>query len=140
LIRTWGKIALAAIALLLLLSLVLGGQSRLLEQRMNVPMDGRERSVTLGPVTLTRPHQLVAIRASAPDIENEWIDLDYSLVNRATQASYDAYGLAEHYSGRDSDGPWTEGNRTPTVKIAAVPAGTYDLVVDVTGNVWTGGS
>ena len=31
----------------------------------------------------------------------------YSLVNRQSQASYDAYGLAEHYSGRDSDGPWT---------------------------------
>ena len=78
--------------------------------------------------------------ASAPDVENEWIDLDYSLVNRSTQASYDAYGLVEHYSGSDSDGPWTEGDRSKTIKIAAVPAGTYDLVVDYGGNVWTGSS
>jgi hypothetical protein len=140
LLRTSAKIGLAAIAFLLLLSLVLGGQSRLLEQTLDVPMDGRERTVTLGPVTLTRPHQIVAVEARAPNIENEWVDLDYSLVDRKTQASYDAYGLAEHYSGRDSDGPWTEGSRGKTVKIAGVPAGTYDLVVDYTGTVWTGSS
>jgi hypothetical protein len=140
LIRTWGKIGLAAAAFLLLLSLVLGGHSRLLEQRLDVPMDGRARTATLGPVTLTRAHQIVAIEADAPDVENQWIDLDYSLVDRKTQASYDAYGLVEHYSGRDSDGPWTEGSRHTTIKIAAVPAGTYDLVVDYTGTVWTGSS
>jgi hypothetical protein len=134
------KIGLAAIAFLLLVSFIFSGGTTLLDRTLSVPMDGQSRSVTLGPVQVSRAHQLVAIRAEAPRIENQWVDLDYSLVDRKTQASYDAYGLAEHYSGRDSDGPWAEGSRSKTVKIASVPAGTYDLVVDYTGNLWTGGS
>ena len=75
-----------------------------------------------------------------PGLDNAWVDLDYALVNRQTQESYQAYGLAERYSGSDSEGPWTEGDRGATVKLAAVPRGTYDLVVDYKGNRWTGGS
>jgi hypothetical protein len=139
-LRSALKIGLAALALLLVYSAMLGGGATLLDRTIAVPMDGQSRSVTLGPIQVNRPHQLVAIRAQAPGIENQWVDIDYSLVDRRTQASYDAYGLAEHYSGSDSDGPWSEGSRAKTVKIAAVPAGTYDLVVDYTGNVWTGGT
>ena len=140
LIKIWGKIGLGAIAFLLLLSIVFGGQTTLTTQQLSVPMDGKTRTATIGPVAVNRAHQIVAIRADAPELDNEWIDLDYSLVNRATQASYDAYGLVEHYSGTDSDGPWSEGDRSKTIKIAAVPAGSYDLVVDYGGNVWTGSS
>ena len=99
-------------------------------------MDGKTRTSTFGPINChPRPPDRRDRRQRAR-IENEWVDLDYSLVNRATQASYDAYGLAEHYYGRDSDGPWTEGDRSGTIKIAAVPAGSYDLVVTYSGHEW----
>ena len=105
-----------------------------------MPVDGQSRSYTLGPIQVNRPYQMIAIDADAPDISNEWVEIDYALVDRKTQASYDAYGIAERYSGRDSDGSWSEGSRDTTVKIAAVPAGIYDLVVDVSGSKWQGGS
>jgi hypothetical protein len=138
-LRTSLKVALAAIAFLILVSVLFSGGSTLLQRSLTVPVDGQTHSVTLGPIVASRPYQLIAVDAVAPDIENQWVDLDYSLVNRRTQASYDAYGLAEHYSGRDSDGPWTEGSRSKTVKIAGVPAGTYDLVLDFSGNSWRQG-
>jgi hypothetical protein len=134
------KLSLAAIAFLLLLAIVFSGGSTLLERNLSVPVDGQTRSYTFGPVQVTRAYQLVAIDATTPGLDNEWVDLEYSLVNRQSQASYDAYGVTERYSGRDSDGDWTEGSRDKTVKIAAVPAGTYDLVVDVAGNKWQQGS
>lgn len=135
--RKGGKIGLAVLAFLLLMTMVMsGGGQPLLVETLPVDLAGTSRTATLGPVTMTRPYQLVSIEARVPGLENGWVDLDYALVDRATQASYQAYGAAERYSGRDSDGDWTEGSRRRTVKIASVPAGTYDLVVDYSGNSW----
>ena len=139
-LRNAFKLALAAIAFLILFAILFSGGSNLLERRLEVPVDGQSRSYTLGPIQVNRPYQMIAIDADAPDISNEWVEIDYALVDRKTQASYDAYGIAERYSGRDSDGDWSEGSRDTTVKIAAVPAGIYDLVVDVSGSKWQGGS
>ncbi|MGH6781176.1 MAG: DUF4178 domain-containing protein, partial [Sphingomonadaceae bacterium] len=100
--------------------------------------DRAGRSLTVGPIQLTRPWQAVTIEAQAPGLDNAWIDLDYSLVDRTTQQSYDAYGLAERYSGYDSDGSWSEGSRTTATKMAMLPAGTYDLLVDAEAHNWTG--
>jgi hypothetical protein len=134
------KIALGAFVLLLLLTMMFSGGGTLLRQTLPVTLDGRDNSATFGPFTLTRPYQLVRISAEVPTLDNAWVDLDYTLVNRANQETYAAYGIAERYSGRDSDGDWTEGSRRSTVKVAAIPAGTYDLVVDYSGSRWTGGS
>ena len=135
-LRTGFKFALGGLALLLVLTFLFSGGPTLFRGTVPLALDGRENSVTLGPVVVNRPYQLVRVRATAPRLENAWVDLDYALVNRQTQESYEAYGLAERYSGRDSDGQWTEGSRGATVKLAAVPRGTYDLVVNYTGNRW----
>jgi hypothetical protein len=134
-------IAAASAAIILLFAAILGRGTTLLQANIPYALNGQEQSTTIGPVVVTRPYQLVAIRANAPfDLDNAWVDIDYSLVNRETQESYDAYGLAEHYSGSDSDGPWQEGDRGGTVKIASVPSGTYDLVIDTKGNNWSASS
>ena len=84
--------------------------------------DGQTRTQTLGPIT--RDAALSAGRdpRRPGNIDNAWIDLDYTLVDRATQETYESYGLTEHYSGSDSDGPWQEGSRDTTAKVARVPA------------------
>ena len=79
----------------------------------------------------------VRIVGRAGNLDNMWVDLDYSLVNRATQQSYDASGTAEYYHGRDSDGGWSEGNAAPDVGLASIPRGTYDLVVEAAAHRWT---
>ena len=133
------KITLGAIVFLIAVGMLFGGGATLLRQTVPLSIDGRENSVTLGPITVTRPYQLVRIRADVPGLENAWVDLDYTLVNRQNQETYQAYGVAERYSGRDSEGPWSEGSGAATVKLAAVPRGTYDLVVDYSGTRWGSG-
>lgn len=137
---TGWKIALAGFLFLVVLSIMFSGGGTLLKQSVPVTLDGRDNNVTLGSFTVNRPYQLVRISANVPTLRNAWVDIDYTLVNRANQQAYQAYGVAERYSGRDSDGDWTEGSRGSTVKLAAIPAGTYQLIVDYKGNRWTGGS
>ncbi|MCW3838257.1 DUF4178 domain-containing protein [Sphingomonas canadensis] len=98
-----------------------------------------EQTVTIGPLRFDRPYQRVEIRAEVPRLENGWLDLDYSLVNRADQKVYEAYGAAERYNGVDSDGAWSEGSRASQVSMASVPRGEYDLIVEYRGNKWDGG-
>lgn len=97
--------------------------------------DGPAAAAKFGPVALDRRRSGVAVRGSA-DLENAWVELDFALVNRATQERYEASATAEHYRGRDSDGEWTEGDRRPDVTFAALPRGSYDLVVEATAHVW----
>ncbi|XHR98797.1 hypothetical protein ACFB49_03900 [Sphingomonas sp. DBB INV C78] len=132
-------LAFAAIAIvaLFVLTMMFGGSQRAVTETVTIEPDRPGRSITVGPITLTR-RQAVTIAAQAPALDNAWVDLDYSLVDRATQESFDAYGLAERYSGYDSDGSWTEGSRTAATKMAMLPAGTYDLLVDAEAHNWTG--
>jgi len=137
----WLKTGLAlgavAFAFLLFFAFQFGGSQWAAAGSFPVAADGREQTVTLGPITLPRRYQNVHLRADVPRLENGWLDVDYSLVDRTTQQVYQAYGAAERYSGRDSDGPWTEGSRRSEVSIASVPTGVYDLVVDYKGNRWS---
>ena len=126
-----------AFAFLFLIAFVFGGSESAISGNFPIASDGREQSATLGPITLSRPYERVQVAAEVPVLENGWVDLDYSLVDRRTQQVFEGYGAAERYAGRDSDGAWTEGSRRSTISIASVPAGTYDLVIDYKGNRWT---
>lgn len=134
------KLGMVTLAALVFIIILFGRKGE--EQSFAMALtSGREPvSQTFGPIELSRPSQAVTISANAPEIDNLWVDIDYALVDRKTQASYEAYGLVEHYSGRDSDGAWTEGSRDKTTKLAIVPAGTYDLVVDASASRWSGSS
>ena len=90
----------------------------------------------LGPIEVPGSREKVHIAGRAGNLDNMWVDLDYSLVNRQTQQSYDAYGVAERYHGSDSDGAWSEGSSAPDTGLASIPHGTYDLVVEASAHRW----
>ena len=136
-LRSLGKLAALTLVALLAMMFVFGGSTRLLDREIAVSTDGHEQSVTLGPLALTRPRQAVTVRAEAPTLTNAWLDLGYGLVDRRTGVAYEGADVAERYSGRDSDGAWKEGSGRATTRFAAIPAGEYDLVVEVAGNKWT---
>ncbi|WP_176484534.1 DUF4178 domain-containing protein [Sphingomonas spermidinifaciens] len=129
-------IALLAVAALILGAVVMGGGRTLWQGSVTIASDGRDQQAIVGPIELTRPWQRVRVVADVPALSNGWVDLGYTLVDRKNQASFTASKAAERYSGRDSDGDWTEGDRSATADFATLPAGTYDLVVDYKGNNW----
>jgi len=71
------------------------------------------------PVTIPDGDKNVQIWAHSP-VSNNWVELDVSLVNDATQVSDDVILPIEYYYGYDSDGNWTEGRQSNDVMLSAV--------------------
>ena len=72
------------------------------------------------------------------DVDDQWLYLDYALINEATGQAWDFGREVSYYSGYDSDGRWTEGSRSDDAKIGPVPGGTYFLRVEPQGGTQPG--
>ncbi len=129
-------IGLVAIVTLLCITLMANTTERVAAESAEAMLDGGTRTAVIHNIVLPNAHNRVVIDAQASALQNAWIDIDYSLVEHKTQENYDAYALAEYYSGTDSDGYWTEGDATPTVTLSSIPRGTYDLVIETSAKRW----
>lgn len=74
----------------------------------------------------------VAIDLTA-DLQNDWVFFTLSLINERTGETREVTRQLEYYTGVDSDGSWTEGDRSETLRLAGVPAGRYFLRVEPEG-------
>ena len=63
-------------------------------------------------------------------INNQWIYLNYALINDESGQAYDFGREVSYYHGYDSDGSWTEGKRDDSVYVPSVPPGRYYLRVE----------
>jgi hypothetical protein len=59
-------------------------------------------------------------------VQNNWLELEASLVNEATGETYDFEQGVEYYSGYD-DGNWTEGSQSSETLLPAIPTGPYHI-------------
>ncbi len=66
-------------------------------------------------------------------LTDSWLEIGVDLINEKTGVSYEFQQGIEYYSGTDSDGPWTSGERQTHVILSAIPAGTYHLVIEASG-------
>lgn len=64
------------------------------------------------------------------DVNNNWIYLNYALINQDTGQAYDFGREVSYYHGYDSDGSWAEGSHTDRVAIPSVTPGNYYLRVE----------
>ncbi len=88
------------------------------------------RVQTSEPFELAGGPGRVEITADAPNLSNAWVAIDVSLVEEGTGKRYDADIDLEFYSGRDEDGPWTEGSRSGSASLGSVPPGRYRLAIE----------
>jgi len=84
--------------------------------------------------TLTGGPQPVDVTFYAP-LQNTWIDVDLQLVNAGNGEARPEQTELSYYYGYDSDGSWSEGSRTRTVRYASVAPGTYFLRVEPESDV-----
>ncbi len=129
-------LAIATLLLSMLVMIGFGISTATVRSSTSVVVGGPEVTVTVGKITVGRSYQPVTIEARASNFNNRWIDIDYTLVDRATQRGYTAYGVVEYYTGYDSDGAWSEGDFRTTTKFSGVPRGTYDIVADLQAHPW----
>ncbi len=64
------------------------------------------------------------------NVDNNWIYLNYALINQDTGQAYDFGREVSYYHGYDSDGSWSEGKQEDSVAIPSVPPGNYYLRVE----------
>jgi hypothetical protein len=63
-------------------------------------------------------------------LDNNWIYLNYALINQDTGHAFDFAREVSYYHGYDQDGSWSEGSQKDTVTIPSVPPGRYYLRVE----------
>src|SRR5262249_6467845 len=71
-------------------------------------------------------HRNLRITLAAP-VQNTWAYVEGDLIDESTGLVQTFAAPIEHYSGRDSDGSWSEGDAAPSVYLSSLPAGQYTL-------------
>ncbi len=77
----------------------------------------------------------VRITAGA-QVDNSWADLDIDLINEQSEEIESINIPIEYYSGSDSDGAWTEGDKATDATLSSLPAGKYTLRIEGTWEKW----
>lgn len=72
--------------------------------------------------------------STTASVSNNWIYLNYALINQDTGQAWDFGREVSYYFGHDSDGDWTEGSTHDSVVIPSVPAGHYYLRIEPEGD------
>jgi hypothetical protein len=119
----------------LLLALVIQLATMLLARNVKIPIGAyvppadHAQETVFGPLHFDAHRSLNELNAYSP-LDNSWVELDYALVKKGTGESFEFGNAMEFYSGRDSDGAWSDGSRSASTLLSSLPQGDYDLVVD----------
>jgi hypothetical protein len=127
--RTYLMLAGLLIGSYIFMSLFMGNK-KVFEQKYRFDPSFKSEASFVTPVfELTgRPTNVEAIIDS--DVSNNWVYFNLALVNEDTGQALEWGREVSYYSGRDSDGNWSEGGRVDHSKLSHVPAGHYYLRVE----------
>lgn len=71
-------------------------------------------------------------------VDNNWIYLNYALINENTGQAFDFGREVSYYHGYDEDGFWSEGKQEDSVTVPSVPPGHYYLRVEPESDFFRG--
>ena len=124
----------AAFALILLIMVMAFGtfarDEQVLEGNYSFDTSNRgEASFVTQPFQLKGHTSNVEV-ATHTGLDNNWVYLNFALINQDTGQAYDFGREVSYYHGYDSDGSWSEGGRDDKVAVPTVPSGTYFLRIE----------
>jgi len=90
---------------------------------------GKESSFVTPEFELAGRTSSVRVRTET-DVSNQWIYLNYALINEDTGQAYDFGREVSYYSGTDSDGNWSEGSPNDSAILPSIPSGRYYLRIE----------
>ncbi|MCZ7566849.1 MAG: DUF4178 domain-containing protein [Burkholderiales bacterium] len=126
---------LALVALVLQVFFWFGADSRVLLAQPFEFAPGRPPTPIVTPpfeVRGTKPTPL-AVRTVA-DVDNSWVFLGMTLVEKNTGATYQLGREVAYYHGSSGGESWTEGSRDDRARVASLPPGTYYLEIEPEGD------
>lgn len=89
---------------------------------------GDSTSFVTDPFELKGRDSNVDVRIET-DLDQDWMYLNLAFIDEGTGQALDVGRQVSYYSGRDSDGSWTEGSRNDHFRLGSVPSGKYILRV-----------
>lgn len=103
----------------------------------NVTASDIAKPLVTAPFTLPT-NTMISVNSHSP-LNNDWLELDLSLINAQDEEISSAQQAIEFYNGSDYDGPWSEGSQTAETLFSSLPKGQYKLVIDAdAGNLHIG--
>jgi len=136
---TWGALPLLALLAVAIFMIPFSGLTNtVLNQEVVLPP---LVNATTAQAVFSQPFDLKANRnvriTAGAQVDNSWADLDIDLVKDGTTEEIESVNIpVEYYSGSDSDGAWTEGDKKSDATISSLPAGKYTLRVEGTWQNW----
>jgi hypothetical protein len=132
--RIFGTLGAALVVLFVMLvaNMLLAGNRTVFSNGYTFDRQTTEAAFVTTPFELDGRRSGVAIDIGT-SLENDWVFFSLALINEATGEAREVSRQVSYYSGSDSDGSWSEGTRSETVRLAAVPAGRYFLRVEPEG-------
>ncbi|WP_224242298.1 DUF4178 domain-containing protein [Hyalangium gracile] len=129
---SWKWAGIWATVLLLLTVLVHASAANQQVLDMTVRLGPEAASGTPSAMQFSEPFRIESrgnVRADvvAGALNNDWLGVQGDLVNQETGEVTSFYEELSYYSGRDSEGSWSEGNTIGTAYLSAVEPGTYVL-------------
>jgi hypothetical protein len=128
----WGLVGLFLVLLvaLLVLSYSTARDEQVFEQsyEFNTNVKGEASFVT--DVFELKGHTSDVELTTTANVNNNWIYVNYALINQDTGHAYDFGREVSYYHGYDEDGSWSEGSSKDTVTVPCIPAGNYYLRVE----------
>jgi hypothetical protein len=135
----WKLFALFAVVLttLFLVRMATARDARVFSQRYVFEPQRAGQAFTTPSFELPGASGNVQLETTA-EVDNQWLFVEYALINEGTGQAFDFSREVSFYSGYDSDGRWTEGSRRDRAKVGPVPGGRYFLRVEATAGSQTG--
>lgn len=130
-VTSWMTFALLSLLLLLMIVVValISPREEVFRQSYTFASGSGEPSFVTPVFTLKGGQANLEVTLTT-DLSNDWAYFGLALINDDTGMAYDFGKEVSYYSGTDSEGAWSEGNRLSSVSIPAVPAGRYYLRVE----------
>jgi hypothetical protein len=122
------KMALLATAVQLVFFFLLASQV-VFKQRVVLSPIAEEATVTTQEFALKSRARSLLVRHST-DVDNNWLALTTTLVEKTTGEAYLGTQEISHYKGVDDGESWSEGSKDDAMVFKNIPAGTYYLAVE----------
>lgn len=127
--RVYGMLALLLIGSYIVMRGFMGNQ-KVFEQRYRFDAANKAEASFVTPVFELKGRPSNVQASIETDLQNNWVYFNLALINEETGQALEWGREVSYYTGRDSDGSWSEGERSDSSKLSHVPAGRYYLRVE----------
>ena len=128
----WSMVGLFLILLIVLFATVysIARNEQVFEQSYQFNSDVKGEASFVTDAFELKGHTSDVELTTSANVDNNWIYLNYALINQDTGHGYDFGREVSYYHGYDSDGSWSEGRSKDTAIVPSIPPGNYYLRVE----------